>query len=335
MTKSNAVLRRAHPYRAMDSAKIRSSSTTCRKWPGVNGHLDEPLTKLQRAFGYTLEDLRMIIGPMGTDGQEPIGSMGNDTPLAVLSERPQLLYNYFKQLFAQVTNPPLDAIREEIITSMITTIGSEGNLLDETPEQCRLLRLEAPVISNAEMAKIKELNAPGIAQPHAFDAFPARRRRCRHGTPLKELRAEASRAIEEGVAILVLSDRGVNHEYVAIPSLLAVSNVHHHLIREGTRTRCGLVIETGEAREVHHFALLTSYGAGAVNPYLALATLDDMLAERYLPETFTHKQLQKNYIKAAVKGVLKVMSKMGISTQQSYRGAQIFEAVGLEHEIRQ
>ena len=255
--------------------------------------------------------------------------MGNDTPLAVLSERPQLLYNYFKQLFAQVTNPPLDAIREEIITSMITTIGSEGNLLDETPEQCRLLRLETPVISNAEMAKIKELNAHGIRSRTLSILFPRDRGAAGMERRLSELHAEASRAIEEGVAILVLSDRGVNHDMVAIPALLAVSNVHHHLIREGTRTRCGLVVETGEAREVHHFALLTSYGAGAVNPYLALATLDSLLTERYLPESFTHKQLQKNYIKAAVKGILKVMSKMGISTQQSYRGAQIFEAVGL------
>jgi glutamate synthase domain-containing protein 2/glutamate synthase domain-containing protein 1/glutamate synthase domain-containing protein 3 len=295
----------------------------------VNGHLDEPLVKLQRAFGYTLEELRIIIGPMGTDGYEPIGSMGNDTPLAVLSERPQLLYNYFKQLFAQVTNPPLDAIREEIITSMITTIGSEGNLLDETPEQCRLLRLEVPVITNAELEKIKELNVDRLHSRTLSILFPRSEGAAGLERRLQELRAEASQAIAEGITILVLSDRGVNHDNVAIPSLLGVSNVHHHLIREGSRTRCGIVVETGEAREVHHFALLTAYGAGAVNPYLALATLDDLLAQRYLPDNFTHKQLHKNYIKAAVKGVLKVMSKMGISTQQSYRGAQIFEAVGL------
>ncbi|MCC7087035.1 MAG: glutamate synthase large subunit [Pirellulales bacterium] len=296
---------------------------------GVNGHLDEPLARLQRAFGYTLEDLRIIIGPMGSDGYEPIGSMGNDTPLAVLSERPQLLYNYFKQLFAQVTNPPLDAIREEIITSMITTIGSEGNLLNETPEQCRLLRLEAPVITNAELEKIKELNVDRLRSRTLSLLFPRSEGAAGMEHRLQSLRGEASCAIAEGITILVLSDRGVNHDNVAIPSLLAVSNIHHHLIREGSRTRCGLVIETGEAREVHHFALLTAYGAGAVNPYLALATLDDLLALQYLPDTFTHKQLHKNYIKAAVKGVLKVMSKMGISTQQSYRGAQIFEAVGL------
>ncbi|HEY2881282.1 MAG TPA: glutamate synthase large subunit [Pirellulales bacterium] len=317
-----------HPYRQWISEN-QVKLDDLPEVAGVNGHLEEPLTKLQRAFGYTLEDLRIIIGPMGTDAYEPIGSMGNDTPLAVLSDRPQVLFNYFKQLFAQVTNPPLDAIREEIITSMITTVGSEGNLLEETPEQCRLLRLDAPVITNGELAKIKALEAPGIKSRTFSLLFARSQGAAGMERRLKELRSEVDRALKEGVSILVLSDRGVNHDYVAIPSLLAVSNVHHHLIREGTRTHCGIVIETGEAREVHHFALLTSYGAGAVNPYLALATLDDMLAQRYLPETFTHKQLQKNFVKAGVKGVLKVMSKMGISTQQSYRGAQIFEAVGL------
>jgi glutamate synthase domain-containing protein 2/glutamate synthase domain-containing protein 1/glutamate synthase domain-containing protein 3 len=317
-----------HPYREW----IKDNQIKLVDLPdpaSVNGHLDEPLVKLQRAFGYTLEDLKIIIGPMGMDGYEPIGSMGNDTPLAVLSERPQLLYNYFKQLFAQVTNPPLDAIREEIITSMITTIGSEGNLLDETPEQCRLLRLEVPVITNTELEQIKELNVDRLRSRTLSILFPRSEGAAGMERRLQMLREEASRAIAEGATILILSDRGVNHDNVAIPSLLAVSNVHHHLIREGSRTRCGLVIETGEAREVHHFALLTAYGAGAVNPYLALATLDELLAQRYLPDSFKRKQLHKNYVKASVKGVLKVMSKMGISTQQSYRGAQIFEAVGL------
>ena len=217
---------------------------------------------------------------MATDGQEPIGSMGNDTPLAVLSDRPQLLYNYFKQLFAQVTNPPLDAIREEIITSMITTIGSEGNLLDETPEQCRLLRLDGADHHQRELAKIKQLDAPGLRSRTLSMLFPAQRRRGRHGTPARRNCGRSSQAIADGVAILVLSDRGVNHEQVPIPALLATSGVHHHLVREEPARAAALVIETGEAREVHHFALLTAYGAGAVNPYLALATLDDMLAER-------------------------------------------------------
>ena len=291
------------------------------------------LLELQRVHGYTLEDLKVILAPMATDGAEPIGSMGNDTPLAVLSDRPQLLANYFKQLFAQVTNPPLDAIREEIITSMITTIGCEGNLLASTPEQARLLRLETPVITNAECARIKALGRPGLAATTISLLFPVAdgaegmRRR------LDELRAEAGAAIAAGATILVLSDRGVDREHAAVPALLATAGVHHHLVREGTRTRCGLVVETGEAREVQHFALLTGYGAGAVNPYLAFATIDQMQAERMIDPELPREKLHKHFVKAATKGLLKVMSKMGISTQQSYRGAQIFEAVGLDRAL--
>ncbi|MBI3468882.1 MAG: glutamate synthase large subunit [Planctomycetes bacterium] len=299
----------------------------------TNGQAEEPLFKLQRTFGYTLEDLRIIMVPMATDGAEPVGSMGNDTPLAVLSDRPQLLYNYFKQLFAQVTNPPLDAIREEIITSMITTIGSEGNLLDETPEQCRLLRLEYPVLTNAALAKIKELNIDRLRSRTLSTLFPRSEGAAGMRRRMNELRAEVSQALAEGVTILVLSDRGVNRDNVPIPALLATSGVHHHLVREGSRTRCGIVVETGEAREVHHFALLTGYGAGAVNPYLALDTIHRLQDEGFIANDFTRKDLEKNYVKAAVKGVLKVMSKMGISTQQSYRGAQIFEAIGLNREF--
>ena len=269
------------------------------------------------------------------DGAEAIGSMGNDTPLAILSDRPQLLSNYFKQLFAQVTNPPLDGIREEIITSLVTTIGSEGNLLATTPEQCRLLRLETPVITNAECARIKALNQPGLVArtisllfPRTAGPAPANAAAMR--TRLDEIRAEASAAVRDGVTIVVLSDRGMSREMAAVPALLAASGVHHHLVREGTRTRCGIVVETGEAREVHHFALLTGYGAGAVNPYLAFATIDQMQAERMISRDLPREKLHKNFAKAASKGLLKVMSKMGISTQQSYRGAQIFEAVGLD-----
>jgi glutamate synthase domain-containing protein 2/glutamate synthase domain-containing protein 1/glutamate synthase domain-containing protein 3 len=294
------------------------------------------LLELQRAHGYTLEDLRVIIGPMATAGAEPIGSMGNDTPLAVLSDRPQLLANYFKQLFAQVTNPPLDAIREEIITSMITTIGSEGNLLEATPEQARLLRLETPIITPAECGRIKALESatgashPGLVARTLSLLFPAAGGAAGMRRRLDELRAEASAAVADGVTILVLSDRGVSADMAAVPSLLATAAVHHHLVREGTRTRCGLVVETGEAREVQHFATLTGYGAGAVCPYVAFATIDQMQAERMLDPETPREKLHKNYVKAATKGLLKVMSKMGISTQQSYRGAQIFEAVGLE-----
>jgi len=299
----------------------------------ANGQPDEPLLKLQRAFGYTLEDVRILMMPMAIDGQEAIGSMGNDAPLAVLSDRPQLLYNYFKQLFAQVTNPPLDAIREEIITSMITTIGSEGNLLDETPEQCRLLRLDRPVISNEELARIKALNQPGLRSRTLSILFPREEGPKGMRRRLDELRREASRAIADGISLLILSDRGVNHAWVPIPALLATSAVHHHLIREKTRTRCGLIIESGEPREVQHFALLTAFGAGAVNPYLALSTIDQLLADGYISEAYSLEKLHKSYLKAGVKGLLKVMSKMGISTQQSYRGAQIFEAIGLNADF--
>ena len=299
----------------------------------VNGHPTEPLVRLQRTFGYTLEDLRIILGPMANDGYEPLGSMGNDAPLAVLSDRPHLIYNYFKQLFAQVTNPPLDAIREEIITSMITTIGSEGNLLEETPEQCRLLRLEHPILTNADLEKIRELNVERLQSRTLSILFPRQAGAEGMRRRLDELRAEASQAIADGVTLIILSDREVSRDMVPIPALLATSGVHHHLIREETRTRCGLIVETGEAREVQHFALLTAYGAGAINPYLAFATIREMQEEGYLPADVPFEKLEKNYIKAINKGVLKVMSKMGISTQQSYRGAQIFEAVGLNSAL--
>jgi glutamate synthase (ferredoxin) len=299
---------------------------------GVAGERSS-LLELQRAFGYTLEDLKVILAPMATDGAEPIGSMGNDTPLAVLSDRPQLLANYFKQLFAQVTNPPLDAIREEIITSMITTIGGEGNLLASTPEQARLLRLETPIITNAECARIKSLRQPGLVAQTISLVFPAAEGAAGMRKRLDAIRAEAAQALEAGATILVLSDRGVDRERAAVPALLATAGVHHHLVRAGTRTRCGLVVETGEAREVQHFALLTGYGAGAVNPYVAFATIDQMQAEKIIAGDYPREKLHKNFVKAATKGLLKVMSKMGISTQQSYRGAQIFEAVGLERAL--
>jgi glutamate synthase domain-containing protein 2/glutamate synthase domain-containing protein 1/glutamate synthase domain-containing protein 3 len=320
------------------SGKADSHAHAVDPWrsAGVAGE-HSSLLELQRAFGFTLEDLKVILGPMATDGAEPIGSMGNDTPLAVLSDRPQLLSNYFKQLFAQVTNPPLDAIREEIITSMITTIGSEGNLLDATPDQCRLLRLETPVITNAECARIKALGSAGSAAQPGLVAktisllYPATGGAAGMRERLDAIRAEASTAVRAGATILVLSDRGVCRDMAAVPALLATGGVHHHLVREGSRTRCGLVVETGEAREVQQFALLTGYGAGAVNPYLAFATIDQMQAEQMVAADHPREKLHKNFVKAATKGLLKVMSKMGISTQQSYRGAQIFEAVGLDH----
>ncbi len=322
------------PYRQWLNENMRTLADLPAIAP-VNGQLTEPLLQLQRTFGYTLEDLRILMAPMAADGAEAIGSMGNDTPLAVLSDRPQLLYNYFKQLFAQVTNPPLDAIREEIITSLITTIGSEGNLLAETPEQCRLLRLETPILTNTQLQQIRELDAPGFKNRTLSMLFPREAGVAGLRQRMDELRKEASQAIADGVTILILSDRGASAEMVPIPALLATSGVHHHLVREESRTHCGLVVETGEAREVHHFALLTGFGAGAVNPYLAFSTLRQMLADGQISDKYSYEKLEKNYIKAIGKGLLKVMSKMGISTQHSYRGAQIFEAIGLNSALIQ
>jgi glutamate synthase (ferredoxin) len=299
-------------------------------------HIPEPTheTVLQRqqAFGYTFEDLRIIMGPMARDGVEAVGSMGTDTPLAVLSDKPQALYNYFKQLFAQVTNPPIDCIREEIVTSAETTIGSERNLLKPEPQSCHLIELKSPILTNEEFAKLRHINQPGfksVTLPILFQISEGERGLAK---AMDDLCEQASNAIKDGINILILSDRGINAANAPIPALLAVAGLHHHLIREGTRTRVGLVLESGEPREVHHFSLLIGYGAGAINPYLAFETLDDMIRQGLLKE-IKHKEACKNFVKAAVKGVVKVTSKMGISTIQSYRGAQIFEAIGLHHSV--
>jgi len=283
----------------------------------------------QIAFGYTDEDLRLLLAPMAINGEEPLGSMGTDTPLAVLSDRPRLLYDYFKQLFAQVTNPPLDAIREELVTSMESTIGPERNLLKAEPQSCRQVKIKYPIINNDQLAKLRHIDQAGFKCTTLSMLFPIKAGSTGLEGAMDDLRAQASRAIEDGYTILILSDRGANAQQAPIPSLLATAGIHHHLVREGTRTRCALVLESGDAREVHHMALLLGYGAGAVNPYLAFETLDDMIRDRAL-EGVTHEQAVANYIRALNKGVLKVMSKMGISTLQSYCGAQIFEAIGLE-----
>ncbi|MFQ6047785.1 MAG: glutamate synthase large subunit [Phycisphaerae bacterium] len=296
-----------------------------------NGDLATIRTR-QKAFGYTAEDLRILIAPMASDGKEPLGSMGNDAPLAVLSDHPQLLYNYFKQLFAQVTNPPLDAIREELVTSLVTTIGAEQDLFQESPQHCHQLRLDHPVLTNDQLETIRRLNVGqirSITLPMLFD--PARGGQSLR-MALDQLCDAASRAVQDGYAILILSDRGVDRRHAPIPALLATAAVHHHLIRRGQRTRCGIVVESGEPREVHHFCLLFGYGAGAVNPYLALETVLDMVRQEILTELDPDTAI-KNYILAVEKGLLKVMSKMGISTLQSYRGAQIFEAVGLSDDL--
>ena len=294
---------------------------------------DDELRRLQMAFGYSLEDMKYVLGPMATNSEEALGSMGTDTPLAVLSDRPQPLYNYFQQLFAQVTNPPLDAIREELVTSVKTVIGPEGNLLDPEPENCHLISLETPFLDNEELAKIRSLRDHALRATVLPILFPAKAGPAGLKPALDALFAHADRAIENGAKVLILSDRGVDADNAPIPSLLAVAGMHNHLVRMRKRTQIGLVLETGEAREVHHFALLIGYGAGAINPYLALDTLDLMLREGYLDPGMSLEEAQKHYLKAIKKGVVKVMSKMGISTIHSYRGAQIFEAIGLNEQI--
>ncbi len=353
-----------HPYRTW----LNENLVSLEKLPDAP-HVHEPDHKTvilrQQAFGYTFEDLRIIMAPMGKDGVEPVGSMGTDTPLAVLSNKSQLLYNYFKQLFAQVTNPPIDCIREEIITSTETTIGPERNLLKPEPKSCRQIKLKSPILTNEEFEKLRHIKHPdfksetiSILYPFSPSPLPFPKGRGNNNSlpplPLKggeekgegvdfrrgktlagaleKIYEQASKAIQGGTNLIILSDRGIDKDNAAIPALLAVSGLHHHLIREGTRTKASLVLESGEPREVHHFALLIGYGAGAINPYLAFETLDDMIHQGILKD-IDHKAAIKNYVKAVAKGVVKTMSKMGISTIQSYRGAQIFEAIGLNHEL--
>ena len=298
-------------------------------------HASDPDSLLQRqiAFGYTFEDQRLLLAPMANSGVEAVGSMGNDTPLAALSDRPRLLYDYFKQLFAQVTNPPIDCIREELITSSEVWLGSEGNLLRPQPADCRRLELKGPVLTNEEFAKVRRMVVPGLKVGTLSILFRASRGEKGLTKSMEELCLAARRMIEdEEVNILILSDRGVNREFAAVPSLLAVSGLHHYLIREGLRMRVSLALETGEAREVHHFALLIGYGCAVVNPYLAFETIESMIRDGLVTNVDT-KLACANYMKAATKGVVKVMSKMGISAIQSYHGAQVFEAVGLRQDV--
>ena len=289
------------------------------------------LQRLQ-AFGYSFEDLRVNLGPMAQNAIQPVGSMGTDTPLAVLSNKPQLLYNYFKQLFAQVTNPPIDPIREELITSTSLTLGSEGNLIDPKPDSCRQLRLHDPILKNSEMEKLRQITMPGISSVTLPILFNPHGGKAALGQALEQLCKAADQAIAGGATILILSDMGVDQTHAAIPALLASAGLHHHLIRSGTRTRVGLVLESGEPREVHHFCLLLGYGVQAINPYLVYECLNDMIQEGML-KGITYNDAVKGYNKAVYKGVVKVMAKMGISTIKSYCGAQIFEAVGLGQEI--
>ena len=292
----------------------------------------EEILQKQKVFGYTYEELRKIIEPMAKDGVDPLGAMGNDSPLAVLSDKPQLLYNYFKQLFAQVTNPPIDSIREEIVTGTRSYLGGMGNLLESSPEACRQIAINTPFLYNESLAKIKYGNIGGFKTkviPMLFEAVKGERGLVKG---LKKIFREADKAIESGVNIIILSDRDNDDKKAPIPALIAVSGLHHYLIEKGTRTKTSIILESGEPREVHHFAALLGYGVDAINPYLAIETIVDMIENGQMEDTDAEKAVYK-YMKASVKGVVKVLSKMGISTIQSYRGAQIFEAVGISRPV--
>ena len=299
-------------------------------------HTHASVTRRQQIFGYTEEELRVLLTPMANSGGEPLGSMGTDTPIAALSEKPRLLFDYFSQLFAQVTNPPLDAIREELVTSLNGTIGPESNLLDPTPASCRQVVLPFPVISNDDLAKIRHINRdgdmPGFITHVSRGLYDVEGGGTALASRIDEICQEVSEAIADGARVIVLSDRHSTAELAPIPSLLLTGAVHHHLVREKTRTQVGLLVEAGDVREVHHVALLVGYGAAAVNPYLAMESVEDLAREGYYVSTDPEAAV-KNLIKALGKGVLKVMSKMGVSTVASYTGAQIFEALGLSQSV--
>ncbi|WNM25948.1 glutamate synthase large subunit [Demequina capsici] len=330
-----AQLASEHPYAEwIERYAIRLSEVPDREHIS---HSSRSVQRRQRAFGYTEEELKILLTPMAATGVEPIGAMGSDTPIAVLSKRPRLLFDYFVQMFAQVTNPPLDSIREEIVTSIGGAIGPEPNLLEALPEHARKVMLEFPVIDNDELAKIAHIDA----DPRLRGLFSARKIRGLYRVAdggeglekrLKAIFEEVDQALADGVSFLILSDRDANKDLAPIPSLLLTAAVHHHLVRHHTRTQMSMVVEAGDVREVHHVALLIGYGAGAVNPYLAMETVEDLAKRGYLGDVSPEKAV-KNLIKALGKGVLKIMSKMGISTIASYRGAQVFEAIGLAREL--
>ncbi len=348
-----AALAQEHPYEELlHAGQVHLNDLPPRERP-LAGAAD--LVTRQRMFGYTEEELRILLGPMARTGAEPIGSMGTDTPVAVLSDRPRLIFDYFAQMFAQVTNPPLDAIREELVTSLASTTGPERNLFDPSPASCRQVVLPFPVLSDSDLAKIVHINSDGDLPGFAAYVVDGRYDAAGGGEALRdrltEICWEVSEAINEGARLIVLSDRGVRYDHAdplptpgdpagpahgrgaaPIPSLLLTGAVHHHLIRQKTRTKVGLIVEAGDARETHHVALLIGYGASAVAPYLAVETVRDM-ARRGVLEGVAEDKAAASLIKAFGKGVLKIMSKMGVSTVASYTGAQIFEAVGLGEEV--
>ena len=344
-----AELAAAHPYQDWLHAGLLNLKDLPEREHIVYSH--ESVVRRQQGFGYTEEELRIIIAPMARGGAEAIGSMGTDTPVAALSARPRLLFDYFTQLFAQVTNPPLDAIREELVTSLSTSIGPERNLLDPTPASCRQVTLSFPVLDNDELAKIIHVNddgdLPGFACHVVRGLYPVSGGGEALRTAIERARQEVSEAIASGARLIVLSDRDSDAELAPIPSLLLTSAIHHHLIREKTRTKVGLVVEAGDVREVHHVALLIGYGAAAVNPYLAMESVEDLVrlgvvtghgvdqhgVDQHGVDQHSADEAVHKYIKALGKGVLKVMSKMGVSTVSSYTGAQIFEALGLAQDL--
>ncbi|MEN2767112.1 glutamate synthase large subunit [Ornithinibacillus xuwenensis] len=294
--------------------------------PTYRGHT---LLEQQIAFGYTREELEKIMKPLVMEGKDPIGSMGYDAPLAVLSKKPQLLFNYFKQLFAQVTNPPIDAIREKLITMTTTTIGPEGNLLEPGPDSCKQIRLDTPLLTKEQLERLRRKRVHGYRSATISTLFPIN---SNMEDAMDEMFVKADEAIERGVTFLILSDRGMNKKQAAIPSLLAVSGLHHHLIRKGVRTKVSILIESGEPREVHHFATLIGYGAEGITPYIAFDTIQSLVEKEEL-ETLTTEKAVESYIASVTDGIVKILSKMGISTIQSYRGAQIFEAIGIASNV--
>ncbi len=331
-------LAKAHQYADwIESYKITLDQLPAPAQPPMPRH--EHIRQQQQAFGYTVEDLKVVIAPMAIDGQEPVGSMGDDTPVAILSNRPRPFYNYFKQLFAQVTNPPIDPIREEIVMSLTQYVGPARNILDAGPEHCRMLELDQPILGDMELEQLRQADVEGFRGTTLSILFEAKAGPEGMEKRLEELFIQAERAVDNGFTLLVLSDRDVDDEKAPIPALLAVSAIHHHLIRVGKRSQCSLILESAEPREVHHFALLVGYGCTAINPYLAIDSIQDMVDSGVLPQLDGNTAADeehdavyhytKHYIKAIGKGLLKVFSKMGISTLQSYCSAQIFEAVGL------
>ncbi|MDZ4826019.1 MAG: glutamate synthase large subunit [Actinomycetota bacterium] len=330
-----AELAAEHPYQEWLDAGLVHMDDLPPQFPLVPQH--HSAVQQQRLFGYTQEDLRLIIAPMARNAVESLGSMGTDTPVPVISDRPRMLYEYFKQLFAQVTNPPLDANFEVLVTSLNSSLGPEGNLLDPQPESCRQIVCPSPILTNEELAQLRYIDSgdyavPGYTPIVVYTHFPVAEGGEGLRMAIDNVRTQVSDAIRDGANLVILSDRYADAENAPIPALLVTAAVHHHLVREKTRTRVGLIVETGEAREVHHFCLLLGFGAGAINPYLAFDTIRDLLNEGVLTG-LTERKAIKNYVKAAGKGILKVMSKMGISTVASYTGAQIFEAVGLQKQL--